>query len=153
MLPTTAATSIRTEFCFGSFSYEFTITEITNFFDTDIAAHYVWVFYAHLHIFFVSLQPCLIVQAKPLVMHNFELHPEFYNQPILLTEEEKQNPLSVIHEFFEDVKLVEVRIHIHNLLEVTLTRPNTIYDNSSERDIVLCFVKQLEKMVDAAWLL
>ncbi len=85
-------------------------------------------------------------------MHNFELHPEFYNKPILLTEEEKKDPSTVIKQFFEDVKLVELRIHLHNLLEVALTRPNTIYDDSSERDAVLCFVKQLVKIIEAAYL-
>lgn len=83
-------------------------------------------------------------------MHNFNLHSEFYNKPILLTEEEKQDPLPVIRRFFEDVKLVEVRIHLYNLLEVALTTPNTIYDDASERDTVVCFIKQMEKMVEAA---
>lgn len=82
-------------------------------------------------------------------MHNFELHPEFYNQPILLTEEEKKDPSTVIKQFFEDVKLVEVRTHLHNLLEVALTRSNTIYDEARERDTVLCFVEQLEKVIEA----
>lgn len=70
-------------------------------------------------------------------MQNFELHPEFYNQPILLTEEEKQDPLSVIHEFFGDVKLVEVRIHLYNLLEMALVAPNSINAEASDRDTVL----------------
>jgi hypothetical protein len=83
-------------------------------------------------------------------MHNFELHPEFYNQPILLTEEDKKDPLSVIRCFFDDVKLIEVRMHLNNLLEVALTRTNTIYDEAKERDALLCFIKQLETMVDAA---
>lgn len=83
-------------------------------------------------------------------MHNFELHPEFYNQ-LLLTEEEKQDPSSVIHEFFGDVKLIEVRIHLYNLLEVALTRPNTIYDEPGDRDAVVCFIKQLEKLIEAAY--
>lgn len=86
-------------------------------------------------------------------MYNFELHPEFYNQPILLTEEEKKDPSTVIKQFFDDVKLVEVRIHLHNLLEVALTRPNTIYDDPSERDEVLCFVKEFEKLVEASHLI
>lgn len=101
--------------------------------------------------FFGSLQPYAIVQAKPFAMHNFNLHSEFYNQPILLTEEEKRDPLSVIKRFLEDVKLLEVRIHLYNLLKVALTTPNTIYDEASERDAVVCFVKQLEKMVEAAF--
>lgn len=103
--------------------------------------------------FFASLQPHVIVQAKPLAMHNFELHPEFYNQPILLTEEETKDPSSVIKQFFEDIKLIEVRIQLHNLLEAALTRPNTIYDDASERDTVVCFVKQLEKVIDATSML
>ncbi|MEA3425103.1 MAG: hypothetical protein U9R46_02530 [Bacteroidota bacterium] len=85
-------------------------------------------------------------------MHHFNLHSEFYNQPILLTEEEKQDPLPVIKRFFEDVKLVEVRIHLYDLLEVALTTPNTIYDEASKRDAVLCFVKQLEKLMEVAWI-
>jgi hypothetical protein len=93
----------------------------------------------------------VIVQAKPLAMHNFELHPEFYNQPILLTEKEKQDPISIISKFFDDVKLIEVRIHLYNLLEVALTRPNTIYDEVRERDTILYFVKQLEKIVEATY--
>lgn len=86
-------------------------------------------------------------------MHKFELHPEFYNEPMLLTEEEEQDPLSVIREFFGDVKLLEVRIHLHNLLEVALTRAYTIYDEANERDAILCFTKQLEKMIEATTLL
>ncbi len=90
------------------------------------------------------------MQAKLLAMHNFELHTEFYNQPILLTKEEKQEPLSVIREFFGDVRLIEVRIHLHNLLEVALTQPHTIYDDAKARDAVVFFIKQLEKMMEAA---
>lgn len=99
--------------------------------------------------FFGGLQPYVIVQAKPFTMHHFNLHSEFYNKPILLTEEEKQDPSSVIRRFFEDVKLVEVRIHLYNLLEVALTRPNSIYSEANERDNVLCFIKHLEKVIEA----
>lgn len=72
-------------------------------------------------------------------MHNFNLHSEFYNQPILLTEEEKQDPLPVIRQFCEDMKLFEVRIHLYNLFEVALTTPNTIYDEASEKHAMLGF--------------
>jgi hypothetical protein len=58
--------------------------------------------------------------------------------------------MAVIKQFFEDVKLIEVRQYLHNLLEVALTTPNNIYDDARERDAVICFCKQLEKMVEAA---
>lgn len=103
--------------------------------------------------FFVSSQPYVIVHSKPLTMQNFELHPEFYNKPVLLTEEEIKSPIAVIRQFFGDVPLIEVRIHLYNLLEVALTRSNTIYDEARERDAVLCFIKQLEKVIEIAWVI
>ena len=86
-------------------------------------------------------------------MQPFDLHPEFYNQPICLTEEEKQNPLAVIENFFGDITLLELRKHLTNLLEVALVSSNTIYDEAIERVAVLCFCKQLEKLEEATSLL
>lgn len=86
-------------------------------------------------------------------MQPFDLNPEFYSQPIWLTQEEKENPIAVIKQFFEDVKLIEVREYLHNLLEIALTTPNNIYDDARERDAVICFCRQLEKMVEAVQLL
>jgi ribosome biogenesis protein Nip4 len=91
----------------------------------------------------------MMVQSKPHIMQPFDLHPEFYNQPIWLSEEEKKDPLSVMREFFGDVKLGEVRQHIVNLLEVALASDNSIYADARERDAVMCFVKQLEKAIEA----
>lgn len=153
MLPTTAATSIRTEFCLCSSRNKFTITEITNSFNADITTHVFGCFYAHLPTFFGRLATLCDCTGKSINMHNFNLKLEFYNEPILLTEEEMQDPLTVIREFFDDVKLLEVRTHLHNLLEVALTRPNTIYDEASERDATLCFIKQLEKIIESAFLI
>jgi hypothetical protein len=84
-------------------------------------------------------------------MQPFDLHPEFYNQPIWLSEDEKENPVNVIKQFFDDVRLIEVRIHLYNLLEVALTTHNTIYDDARARDALFCFVDRLEKMVEVVW--
>lgn len=83
-------------------------------------------------------------------MDHFELHPEFYNNPILLTEEEKLNPVEVIKEFFSEVNLLEVRMHLGKLIEVALTSNNYFFLESSERGEILAFSKQLEKLVEAA---
>lgn len=40
-----------------------------------------------------------------------------------------------------------------NLLEVALTHSDTMYDDARERDAVLCFVKQLEKVVEIVWVI
>ncbi len=60
--------------------------------------------------FFVGFRSYVNVQAKTSIMYNFELHPEFYNLPVLLNEEEKQEPLAVIRKFFEDINHIEVLI-------------------------------------------
>jgi len=95
----------------------------------------------------------MIVQSKLHIMQPFDLNPEFYNYPIWLSEEEKQDPVNVIKQFFEDVKLIEVRQYLSNMLEACLASPNSLYDDCKERDTILCFCKQLEKMVDAAHVL
>lgn len=73
-------------------------------------------------------------------MHPYDLHPEFYNKPNQLTEEELANPMAVIQQFFEDYHLIEVRKHIHSLLEVSITSSNDLYCNAIDRDAVVCFV-------------
>jgi hypothetical protein len=35
--------------------------------------------------------------VKTTIMQPFDLHPEFYSQPIWLTQEEKENPTTVIN--------------------------------------------------------
>ena len=86
-------------------------------------------------------------------MEHFNLHPDFYNKPILLTENEQQEPLLVIRGFFDDSNLVETRIHLSNLLEVALTKTNSIYDEASERDTVCYFCIQFMKVLEAGYLL
>lgn len=39
-------------------------------------------------------------------MHNFELHPEFYNHPILLTEEEQKKAFTKYQRVFENISLL-----------------------------------------------
>lgn len=84
-------------------------------------------------------------------MHPFDLHPEFYNKPILLTEEELANPMIVLHQFFEDYHLIEVRKHLHSLLEVAITSSNDLYNEANERNAAVCFCERIVKLVEAAW--
>ncbi len=88
---------------------------------------------------------------KFISMHPFDLHPEFYNKPILLTEEELANPMIVVQQFFDDYHLIEVRKHLHSLLEVALTSKNYLYDEASEMDAVVCFCERIEKLTEAVY--
>lgn len=40
----------------------------------------------------------------------FPIHPKWANQPLLLPEDEVEEPYNVLVEFFEDTKLDEIRM-------------------------------------------
>lgn len=90
---------------------------------------------------------------KFITMQPFDLHPEFYNKPILLTEEELANPMIVVRQFFDDYHLIEVRKHLHCLLKVAITCNNDLYAEASERDAIVCFCERVEKLAEALKLL
>ena len=64
---------------------------------------------------FYQFKPLYDGKVKTFIMLPFDLHQEFYNQPIWLTEDEKLNPLAVIGNFFGDITLMEVRMQLANL--------------------------------------
>lgn len=84
-------------------------------------------------------------------MQPYDLHPEFYNHPIWLTEEEKLKPIIVIKQFFVDVRLIEVRENLAKMLEVCMTTSNSLYNEAQERDVALYFWKQFEKLAEAVY--
>jgi len=86
-------------------------------------------------------------------MHPFVLNPEFYYKPILLTKNELANPRIVIQQFYENYQLIEVRKHLHNLLEVAVTSSNALYAEAKERGAVVCFCERIENFVEADLLL
>lgn len=61
------------------------------------------------------------------------------------------NPLIAIQDFFNDYHLIEVRKHLHGLLEVAITSSNDLYTEPFERDAVVCFIKKLEMKMEATY--
>lgn len=41
-------------------------------------------------------------------MHPYDLHPELYNTPILLIEEEMASNMIVLHQFYDDYHLINI---------------------------------------------
>ncbi len=58
----------------------------------------------------------------------------------------------VIQQFFDDYHLIEVRKHIHRLLEVAVISSNDMYAVASERDAIVCFCDRVEKLVEVVFL-
>ena len=86
-------------------------------------------------------------------MSHFQQHPKFFNNPIILTEEEKKAPIKVIIDFFTDYNLSEVREINQNIDHVCLTSDVPPFDNPDERHNLLAFRESEEKLMEAALIL
>lgn len=80
-------------------------------------------------------------------------HPEFFNGPIRLTEEEISDPLEVVSSFFEDYSLSEIRDHNQQMDHVCLSTDSPPFEEPSERDHLLCYRQDEERVLEAAFLL
>jgi hypothetical protein len=80
-------------------------------------------------------------------------HPEFFNGPIRLTKEEINDPLEVVSSFFEDYSLSEIRDHNEQMDHVCLSTDSPPFEESSERDHLLCYRQDEERVLEAAFLL
>jgi hypothetical protein len=86
-------------------------------------------------------------------MTHFQLHSEFFNQPIPLTEEQHEKPSTVLDDFFIDYSLSEVRDILSTNAEVCLTCDIHPYDAGEKRADLLQFQKKLELLLEAAFLI
>jgi len=86
-------------------------------------------------------------------MSQFQQHSAFFNKPIILTEEEKGDPMSVIIGFFTDYNLSEVREIHQNMVNVCLTSNAPPFDDPEERDNLIAFRESEEKLMEAALIL
>jgi hypothetical protein len=83
-------------------------------------------------------------------MLNSEKRKEFYNQPIRLDTEK---PNEVIKNFFSAYELSEIRQYLWNMVEVSITTDNRIFDEARDRENLMWFYSQLEELIEAAYLL
>lgn len=91
--------------------------------------------------------------TKPLPMNSFELHPAFYSRPIHLCPEEQANPLEVLQDFFFCNPLPDVRLLLWQVVSNSLCVPDSVFDQASHRQSLLALYRDLERVLEAAWLL
>ena len=86
-------------------------------------------------------------------MNPFTLHPAFYSRPIHLCEEEQANPLELLQDFFFCNPLPDVRRLLWQTVISSLCVPNSIFDQACHRQSLLALHRDLERVLEAAWLL
>ena len=75
--------------------------------------------------------------------------PELFNQPILLSGEERKNPLLTIEAFFCDYKLYEVRDFFHKIGDVCLTTDRHPFCEAEARSDFLAMKERTLRLFEA----
>ena|SRR6185312_10642042 len=85
-------------------------------------------------------------------MSAFLNHPEFYNHPVCLTDDEIKFPITVIDRFFTDYHLSDIRTIHDEIEEVCLTTDAPPFANGRQRSDFLFYLNNLIRLVEAAFL-
>jgi hypothetical protein len=86
-------------------------------------------------------------------MSQSDNHPEQGNRPVKLTPEQMEKPILVLRNFFQEAHLPEIRETLWKLVESVLSMKNAGFDDAEERSHLLWFYRELETMIEAAFLL
>ena len=73
-------------------------------------------------------------------MRTYNKHPQWYNQPLRLSDEQKQDPVLVIDDFFESYHLNEVREILWNWLVEVISSPPQEYSPREIRSLKIFLV-------------
>ena len=86
-------------------------------------------------------------------MKTYNHHPQWYNQPLRLQEEEINNPNLVFNDFFQCYHLNEVRETMWQWVVEVISSPHSISSDHHERNNHLYFYEKMESLVEAAWII
>ena len=86
-------------------------------------------------------------------MSQFLDQKELFDSILFLKEEEKQNPLGVIEQFFNDYRLHECRHTLWAMVETCLTTDNAEFSDPEERGNLIQRYRDLERLLEAGTLL
>lgn len=86
-------------------------------------------------------------------MSQFQLHKEFYNKPILLSNDEIKDPVRVIACFFENFRLYELREILEEIREDMLGSEIDRFKDPDARAAFLHFFREIEGLLEASFLL
>jgi len=80
-------------------------------------------------------------------------HPQWYNEPLRLTRNQKDNPTVVFEDFFGCYHLHEVREILWEWLVEVISSQNSISNDGSARNNHIYFYEKLEQILEACFML
>ena len=91
--------------------------------------------------------------SKIFFMRTTNKHPQWYNQPLRLNAEEKQNPVLIFDDFFECYHLNEVREILWNWMVEVLSSTHGISIDAHDRSNHIYFYEKIEVLVESAFII
>jgi hypothetical protein len=86
-------------------------------------------------------------------MSHYLDQPEIYNQPIRLSQQERQHPITVLKKYFHDYHLSDTRHNLWEILSACLSTDTPPYDDPSNRADLLTFYERIEQVLEASFVI
>jgi hypothetical protein len=80
-------------------------------------------------------------------------HPEWYNEPLRLSEEQKEIPLLVIKDFFEWYHLNDLREILWAWTNAVISSPTSISNDPVDRSNHMHFYEKIEELIEATFVI
>ncbi|OQP44249.1 hypothetical protein A4H97_33390 [Niastella yeongjuensis] len=84
---------------------------------------------------------------------SYNKHPQWYNQPLRLSEEQLNNPILVFDDFFQGYHLNETREVLWQWLLAVISSDGSIASEPLERSNHIYFYEKLEEVLEAAFVI
>jgi len=85
-------------------------------------------------------------------MQCIEQNRDFFDRPVCLSPEDRENPLRALVLYFNQFELSDARIHLQQLLYSSICSDCGDFDEASARRDAYWFVKCTEELLEAALL-
>jgi hypothetical protein len=83
-------------------------------------------------------------------MRTVNTHPQLDNQPLRLTEEERQDPYLVLEDFFSNFHLQDMREMLWDWLVAAMSAESSAYNTGYARSNLVFVYEKLELLIEAA---
>jgi hypothetical protein len=84
---------------------------------------------------------------------SFNKHPQWYNQPLRLTKEQMQNPMLILHDFFQCYHLNETRQILWEWFTEVVSSSRSISIEGADRNDHVFFYEKVEEIIEAAFVI
>ncbi|OQP43612.1 hypothetical protein A4H97_33850 [Niastella yeongjuensis] len=91
--------------------------------------------------------------AAGFIGKSYNKHPHLFNQPLRLTEEELNNPILILNDFFQTYHLNETREVLWQWLTAVISSQSSISSEPLERSNHFYFYEKLEEVIEGAFVM